>query len=881
MGRPGSPPGTPKQQQQQQTMAVPAQAPFGSPFSAEQQGAFSAAVPVPTGAPRTVEAVEPAGPASTSTASCSLPPVGLSVRTGGASHQHTTSADSGLLGRAPSLSARQAPSKVWGWLQPGRPGLPYVLLQGKGVAVGRGKEAYEQRLPLLLVGSPPATPTLAGPGSRRYVSLDGLETSTLGAGKRREKASTFIEVADGRISRLHCWIKRGPKGEALLEDCSSNGTFLNGQKVGRSGGVELKDGDRVSLVLSVAPLAEQYFVYHAGDPRCQEPESVTEWIEAASRAWAASPAGSPTAAQLEQHRVASPRRASPAAFKLSRSKTSTYATAEATTLDDLQCQICLGTLRACVALEPCGHNFCATCLSHHFAALLGSGQPLSCPLRCTPPERVVANWAVRKLVSARLAALQQRRIAGSSAATLGARGVAAATAVGAARTYSQALDTLHEAPSGGSSVHGAASMAGESAGTRQEHPHSDTAGAAEAAAADALQGEQAEREQAGQLVDAGLAIAAAPSQTAEAGESPPPSPFAQQPPQGLEGNSDASQHAASPRASDAEGAAGALRGPFAGEDDDDEEGEELGMNPLCPLHDELLPLDASGLKRRQLGFSVEQLQDADSELAVMAALEAIARLGWSDDAVRREIAELGGVESIISCMREYEADDGVQCHGCLALMALVRGEGDVSDANKWKVASNKGVEALVGAMRLHRAQPMVQLSALLAIVPLALENVFLQARIADMALPDILLAMKYHPEEVEVVSKALVALGVLGQGEEGVHEAIRDLIIRRGAPKAIADALRGLGTLSEDVLWACLFALAVIARESSGSYVDHMVGLAAAGVLPALQAAMAAYREDVQEQGLEADEMILKAGDFLVDALDKAEQLLWIRRKRR
>jgi len=50
-----------------------------------------------------------------------------------------------------------------------------------------------------------------------------------------------------------------------------------------------------------------------------------------------------------------------------------------------------------------------------------------------------------------------------------------------------------------------------------------------------------------------------------------------------------------------------------------------------------------------------------------------------------------------------------------------------------------------------------------------------------------------------VVSKALVALGVLGQGEEGVHEAIRDLIIRRGAPKAIADALRGLGTLSEDV----------------------------------------------------------------------------------
>lgn len=29
-----------------------------------------------------------------------------------------------------------------------------------------------------------------------------------------------------------------------------------------------------------------------------------------------------------------------------------------------------------------GHNFCAACLSHHLAALLAGGQPLSCPLRC-------------------------------------------------------------------------------------------------------------------------------------------------------------------------------------------------------------------------------------------------------------------------------------------------------------------------------------------------------------------------------------------------------------------------------------------------------------------------------------------------------------------
>jgi hypothetical protein len=52
--------------------------------------------------------------------------------------------------------------------------------------------------------------------------------------------------------------------------------------------------------------------------------------------------------------------------------------------------------------------------------------------------------------------------------------------------------------------------------------------------------------------------------------------------------------------------------------------------------------------------------------------------------------------------------------------------------------------------------------------------------------------------QVEVVSKALVALGVLGQGEEEVHEAIRERIVRSGAPAAIAGVLGTLGMLSEE-----------------------------------------------------------------------------------
>lgn len=44
-----------------------------------------------------------------------------------------------------------------------------------------------------------------------------------------------------------------------------------------------------------------------------------------------------------------------------------------------------------------------------------------------------------------------------------------------------------------------------------------------------------------------------------------------------------------------------------------------------------------------------------------------------------------------------------------------------------------------------------------------------QAKVCELALQDILLAMRHHPDEVEVVGKAMVALGVLGQvrGGEG------------------------------------------------------------------------------------------------------------------
>ena len=137
------------------------------------------------------------------------------------------------------------------------------------------------------------------------------------------RALSFAEIPDGRVSRLHCIVRADgppaapaqdpvglaspagtPRGArdaadadeaalesllrelcrldsrlaaspnpkpspaappaAYLEDFSSNGTFLNGERVPAGAAVPLRDGDRLSLVLSVAPLMEQFFTFHQG-----------------------------------------------------------------------------------------------------------------------------------------------------------------------------------------------------------------------------------------------------------------------------------------------------------------------------------------------------------------------------------------------------------------------------------------------------------------------------------------------------------------------------------------------------------------------------------------------------------------------------------------
>mmetsp|Transcript_10088 Transcript_10088/g.28969 ORF Transcript_10088/g.28969 Transcript_10088/m.28969 type:complete len:837 (-) Transcript_10088:38-2548(-) len=621
---------------------------------------------------------------------------------------------------SPVNSARAQPL-VFGWLEPGTRVLPYVILRNETVIIGRGKEAYEK-----------------GSSFPSGVGTKLNNSRTLPEGR-------FVEVADGRVSRIHCAVRqdKGSHGPPLswIEDWSSNGTYVNGTKIGADGEpVALKDGDRISLVLSVAPLIEQFFIYHSGDPSKKlDPEDSLEWLNQAL-------SSTPRDGRRSLSRMSSNR--SPAG-QLYKTATSRYNTKEWTTLDDLQCQICLSVLTQCVALVPCGHNFCATCLSQHFGSLLQGGMPLTCPLRCATPERVVANQAVRQLVG------MHDPLESPDTAVSSSRGASAGGDLGA-------------------------------------------------------------------VSDVNSPVVSTPQSR-----------------------------------------------KFSAIDDEE---PDLEMNVLCPLYDHLLPMDASSLKSKQVDVSLDQLRYGDDPNNLMAALEALARLSWSDDEIREEVARAQGIEAMVSTIRRFPDKEGIQCNGCLALMSLVRGEGEVCQANQWRVAKAGGVEVVVEAMECFSDHAMVQLSALLCMIPLALDNPMMQAHVAALALPAVCTAMELHPTEAEVQAKGMVVLGCLAQGDDSVHDAIRYRQLRVNAPKLICIALEEYGGGNEEVLWAALFSLAVLVREGGQPFEPASAQATKIGTHKLVRAALDEYRGRRHEEGMADADMeedtILKAGKFLLEVLE-------------
>lgn len=66
------------------------------------------------------------------------------------------------------------------------------------------------------------------------------------------------------------------------------------------------------------------------------------------------------------------------------------------------------------------------------------------------------------------------------------------------------------------------------------------------------------------------------------------------------------------------------------------------------------------------------------------------------------IANTGGVPHLVSVMRQHAGSDSIICNGCLALMSLVRGEGEVCQSNQWHVAKAGAIEVIAQAMHHFR-----------------------------------------------------------------------------------------------------------------------------------------------------------------------------------
>ncbi|CAK0751193.1 hypothetical protein CVIRNUC_002049 [Coccomyxa viridis] len=642
---------------------------------------------------------------------------------------------------------------VWGWLEPGSSALPHIQLRGNAVALGRGSGMHKSH-----AGA--ASPRGGSPrpsGFTEEYPLSAMSSACLTqtAPPRAvwSKDLTFVDILDGRVSRLHCILRPGSstaaasasssagaasRGACLL-DVSSNGTFINGEPASASGrGSLIKDGDRLSLVLSVTPLVEHFFIYHAGE---HPADGSVDWAPARSIA---------SAAADDRQQLASQAATELRMRSLQRMATSKYTTARMSTLEDFQCQICLSTLRDCVAIEPCGHNFCAACLSHHFASQLLVSSSLSCPLRCATPGRIVVNTAVRALIQ-RMCASPQKFI-------------------------QEPLSPL-----------------------RSSLPEKGDA-------------------------DSGPGL-----------------------PSMLPGSVD--------------------------------EESDVQMSSICPLDDELLPVAADGLRLKQVNALLSQIRDSEKDAdVVIVALETLAKIAWNDDEVRAQVGEHDGVTIIVRAMKHWGDSGGVQCNGCLAIVSLVRAESEVCQANQWLVARSGGLEAIAGALRCWRDYPMVQLCALLCMVPLALDNNVLQAHLAQLSLGDIFEALDVHQDQADLQAKGLVALGVLGQGDDTIHDTIRSMQLQIGVPRAIARALRRWGNSSDEVIWAALFALAVLVREGSTPHSPALRAIAACGMLPILNACMSNYKAKAASRTGSGDEMIISAGDFLVQALKPAaRRMAWER----
>ena len=207
----------------------------------------------------------------------------------------------------------------------------------------------------------PSTPeVLAKLISTNKSRLHNLElTSTQTVVTLGRDSSNTVCVPDIRISGFHCVFKvdRDATGGAkfVLEDKSSNGTFVNQRKVGKGNTVPLENGDEISI-LSEATVGPKEaigysFVISETSLKRKRPEEETK-----------------QPVEVKKPKVE---------MKLS---------------EDLICVICTEVIHQCVTLMPCLHNCCGGCYSQWME------RSKECPACRAPVSEVKRNVSMSNII---------------------------------------------------------------------------------------------------------------------------------------------------------------------------------------------------------------------------------------------------------------------------------------------------------------------------------------------------------------------------------------------------------------------------------------------------------------------------------------------------
>lgn len=142
-----------------------------------------------------------------------------------------------------------------------------------------------------------------------------------------------IQVPDIRLSGIHCKVYKGNEDDCWIEDLSSNGTFIENDKIGKGQKKKLVSGDKIYLLHQSKVKPDEILGY-----------VFSSMIEDSGK--------------LKRQREEDQK-----ALAEEKAQTEKQLKFQEDLGEEMRCCICIDYIYQCVTLIPCLHNFCSACFS--------------------------------------------------------------------------------------------------------------------------------------------------------------------------------------------------------------------------------------------------------------------------------------------------------------------------------------------------------------------------------------------------------------------------------------------------------------------------------------------------------------------------------------